>query len=182
MLLLRNLIGLFIIISWLGCSKNDTTGGHPMPWLYGITEAQKQLHRDFKAIINDTGPFGKLDSFLVDTIYCNMSSGDTCREISIDFFNNAFVLNQGDVFVLKEGRIRIMDIPFTGGNFHDIGLIQSSLEDFKYIEFGIMQNGEMKNCCFYSSLVRLDVANKEIEFTYPLISLSNYLIRLKGID
>ena len=31
-------------------------------------------------------------------------------------------------------------------------------------------------------LVRLDIAGKEIEFTYPLTSYSNYLIRLKGID
>jgi len=44
MLLLRNLIGLFMITLWLGCSKNDNfSGGHPMPWLVRLDIAGKEI-------------------------------------------------------------------------------------------------------------------------------------------
>lgn len=163
----------------LGCSKEENPGGHPMPWLYGISAEQKKLHDDFKAIIDDTGPYGMLDSFLVDTLYCYPAPAGSCPELVVAYFDNRLAVNPGTLFVLRNGRIRIVEEPFTGRNYQEFGLYRGSPDDFKYIEFGIMRDGEMQSCCGYSEVISLDLGQKIIEFTYPY---GDYLIRLKGKD
>ncbi len=180
-MLSKTVISASILVLILGCSKEEPVGGHPMQWLYGISKEQKNLHDEFKSIIDDTGLYGMLDSFLVDTIYCYETPSGSCPEFTIDYFGNSLTVNSGDLFELKEGRIRVVDKPFAGQNYQDFGLNHGAPKDFKYIEFGIMKDGVMKTCCGYSTVVSLDLDQKIIEFTFPYPHFQ-YIIRLKGID
>lgn len=172
---------LSILVMNFRCSKEEYLGGHSMEWLYGISEGQKKLHDEFKSIIDDTGAYGMLDSFLVDTIYCYPVSSADCPELVVEYYGNRLILNSGDLFELKEGRIRIVDKPFSEQNYQEFGLYHGSPEDFKYIEFGIMKDGVMKSCCGYSKVINLDLDQKIIEFTFFYPGFK-YLIRLKGLD
>ncbi|PHN01362.1 hypothetical protein [Flavilitoribacter nigricans] len=160
-----------------GCKKEEGSSGHPMPWLYGISEEQRLLHDLFREIItdqDDLGQTGSLDTFIIDSIYCQPNHQPAnCNYALLQSTGVQLELNTGDKVKLKNGRMQWMN----DDQLLEYELLLGSPADFRYFEFGGLENGRIRSCCVYSQVIAIDTVQKVIEFTFPH---SEYGFRLRA--